>query len=231
MAAGEWPHDYTATVAEAAERVLADLEQVTRWVRSVGSGQVGKLRVGMIDIAAVHHCRDAVRKFRRAHPRSTSASPSPPPASCSNGWSAANWTSRLRRPRRRRAFDSTPLLRDELAVYAPPGVAADVPPAQWGPWLLFPSDSRTRTGDRPPAAGHRRTDGGGDGVAPAGGAGGDGASRAGLDGAAHHPGRTRAHRLARAMAEPLLSRTISAVTRRGGAQHPAVAPFIAALGR
>ncbi len=40
-----------------------------------------------------------------------------------------------------------------------------------------------------------------------------------------------AHRLARAMAEPLFSRTVSAVTRRGGAQHPAVAPFIAALGR
>jgi len=36
-------------------------------------------------------------------------------------------------------------------------------------------------------------------------------------------------RLARATAEPLLSRTISAVTRRGGANHPAVAPFVAAL--
>ena len=37
------------------------------------------------------------------------------------------------------------------------------------------------------------------------------------------------HKLARAMVEPLLTRTISAVTRRGGALHPAVAPFIAAL--
>jgi hypothetical protein len=31
------------------------------------------------------------------------------------------------------------------------------------------------------------------------------------------------------MAEPLFSRTISAVTRRGGATHPAVVPFVAAL--
>ena len=38
-----------------------------------------------------------------------------------------------------------------------------------------------------------------------------------------------ADRPTRAMAEPLLSRTISAVTRRGGALHPAVAPFIEAL--
>jgi DNA-binding transcriptional LysR family regulator len=38
-----------------------------------------------------------------------------------------------------------------------------------------------------------------------------------------------AHRLVRAMDEPLFSRTISAVTRHGGAVHPAAAPFIAAL--
>ena len=31
--------------------------------------------------------------------------------------------------------------------------------------------------------------------------------------------------------DPLLSRTISAVSRRGGATHPAVAPFVAALPR
>jgi DNA-binding transcriptional LysR family regulator len=40
-----------------------------------------------------------------------------------------------------------------------------------------------------------------------------------------------AHRLSRAMAEPLLTRTISAVTRRGGATHPAVAPFVEELRR
>lgn len=226
------PHDYTATVAEAAERVLADLEQVTRWVRSVGSGQVGKLRVGMIDIAAVHHCRDAVRKFRRAH------------ATLDVGFTVAPTGELLERLERSELdvavcvdpdgvgrFDSTPLVRDELAVYAPPGVAADVPPAQWGPWLLFPSDSRTRR------AIDRRLRAIGAPIV--------------VEMESHQPEvlvqmvrlglgwtvlpTTQAeqgpNRLARAMAEPLLSRTISAVTRRGGAQHPAVAPFIAALGK
>ena len=37
------------------------------------------------------------------------------------------------------------------------------------------------------------------------------------------------HRLSRATAEPLFTRTVSAVTRRGGAQHPAVTPFVTAL--
>ena len=225
------PHDYTAAVAEVAERVLADLEQVTRWLRSVGSGQVGRLRVGMIDIAAVHHCREAVRKFRRAHP------------TLDVGFTVAPTGELLERLERSELdvavcvdpdgvgrFDATPLVRDELAVYAPPGVAADLPPAQWGPWLLFPPDSRTRRAiDRrlraigapivvemeshqPEALVQMVRLGLGWTVLP-------------TTQAEHGP-----QRLARAMAEPLLSRTISAVTRHGGAQHPAVAPFIAALG-
>jgi DNA-binding transcriptional LysR family regulator len=37
------------------------------------------------------------------------------------------------------------------------------------------------------------------------------------------------NRPTRATVEPLFSRTISAVTRRGGAVHPATTPFIEAL--
>lgn len=225
-------HEHTATVAATAERVLADLDQTTRWLRSVGTGQVGRLRVGMIDIAAVHHCRDGVRKFRRAHPK------------LDVGFTVAPTGQLLERLERSEldvaicvdpdgagSFDAVPLLRDDLAVYAPPGVAVDVPPAQWGPWLLFPADSRTRTAiDRRLRA--------------------IGAPLV-VEMESHQPevlvemvrlglgwtvlpttqAEHGAHRLARAMAEPLFSRTVSAVTRRGGAQHPAVAPFIAALGR
>ena len=202
-------HEHTATVAATAERVLADLDQTTRWLRSVGTGQVGRLRVGMIDIAAVHHCRDAVRKFRRAHPK------------LDVGFTVAPTGQLLER-----------LERSELdvAICVDPDDVG-VPPAQWGPWLLFPADSRTRTAiDRRLRA--------------------IGAPLV-VEMESHQPevlvemvrlglgwtvlpttqAEHGAHRLARAMAEPLFSRTVSAVTRRGGAQHPAVAPFIAALGR
>ncbi|HRA86403.1 MAG TPA: LysR family transcriptional regulator, partial [Ilumatobacteraceae bacterium] len=209
-------HEHTATVAATAERVLADLDQTTRWLRSVGTGQVGRLRVGMIDIAAVHHCRDAVRKFRRAHPK------------LDVGFTVAPTGQLLERLERSEldvaicvdpdgvgSFDAVPLLRDDLAVYAPPGVAVDVPPAQWGPWLLFPADSRTRTAiDRRLRA--------------------IGAPLV-VEMESHQPevlvemvrlglgwtvlpttqAEHGAHRLARAMAEPLFSRTVSAVTRRG----------------
>ena len=226
------PHAHTATLAECAERVLADLDQTTRWLRAVGTGQVGRLRVGMIDIAAVHHCRDAVSSFRRAHPQ------------LDVGFTVAptgELLDRLERseldvavcvdPEGAGPFDATPLVRDDLAVYAPPGVDAEVPPAQWGPWLLFPATSRTRS-----AIDWRLREIGAPMV---------------VEMESHQPEvlvemvrlglgwtvlpTTQAehgdHRLARAMTEPLLSRTISAVSRRGGATHPAVAPFVAMLPR
>lgn len=224
------PHEHTATVAACAERVLADLDQTTRWLRAVGGGQVGRLRIGMIDIAAVHHCQSAVRRFRRAHPK------------LDVGFTVAPTGALLDRLERNQLdvavcvdpegsgpFEATPLLSDALAVYAPPGVTEVGPPSQWGPWLLFPAESRTRTAiDRrlrelgapivvemeshqPEVLVEMVRLGLGWTVLP-------------TAQAEHGP-----HKLARAMTEPLLTRTISAVTRRGGALHPAVVPLIAAL--
>jgi DNA-binding transcriptional LysR family regulator len=223
-------HEYTATMAECAERVLADLDQTTRWLRAVGAGRVGRLRVGMIDIAAVHHCREAVRRFRHTHP------------DLDVGYTVAPTGELLGLLERSELdvavcvdpegigpFDTAPLLRDELAVYAPPGTPTGVAPASWGPWLLFPSSSRTRT-----AIDRRLRETGAPLV---------------VEMESHQPevlvemvrlglgwtvlpatqAEHGANPLARVMAEPLLSRTISAVTRRGGAVHPAVAPFVAAL--
>jgi len=224
------PYDHTATVAECAARVLADLDQTTRWLRAVGTGQVGRLRVGMIDIAAVHHCRDAVGRFRRGHP------------TLDVGYTVAPTGELLRQlerseldvavcvdPEGSGPFDTTPLVRDDLAVYAPPGVVEGLAPTQWGPWLLFPATSRTRT-----AIDRRLREVGAPLV---------------VEMESHQPevlvemvrlglGWTvlpttqvehGSYGLARVTADPLLSRTISAVTRRGGALHPAVAPFVASL--
>lgn len=224
------PHEHTATLAQCAERVLADLDQTTRWLRAVGAGRVGRLRVGMIDIAAVHHCRDAVQRFRSAH------------TDLDIGFTVAPTGALLDSlerndldvvvcvdPEGTGPFDATPLLRDDLAVYAPPGVDPTVGPDQWGPWLLFPSGSRTRT-----AIDRRLRDVGAPMVVAM---------------ESHQPevlvemvqlgfgwtvlpttqAEHGADRPTRVTAAPLFSRTISAVTRRGGAVHPAAAPFVAAL--
>lgn len=224
------PYEHTATVAACAQRILADLGETTRWLQAVGAGRVGRLRVGMIDIVAVHHCRDAMRRFRTANPALDVGLTVAP---------TGELLGRLERneidvavcvdPEGVGQFDSVPLVRDDLAVYAPPGADTETPPGQWGPWLLFPSDSLTRT-----AIDRRLRQIGAPLV---------------VEMESHQPevlvemvrlglgwtvlptaqAEQGSPRLARATAEPLLSRTISAVTRRGGANHPAVAPFVAAL--
>jgi DNA-binding transcriptional LysR family regulator len=224
------PHEYTATVAHTAARVLADLDQMTRWVRAVGGGQIGRLRVGMIDIAAVHYCTAALRSFRRTHPKLDVGLTVAP---------TGELLGRLERneldvavcvdPEGSGPFDATPLLSDALAVYAPPGLGPIGPPSAWGPWLLFPAASRTRTAieqrlraigaplvvemesHQPEVLVEMVRLGLGWTVLP-------------TTQAEHGP-----HRLSRATAEPLFTRTVSAVTRRGGAQHPAVTPFVTAL--
>ena len=224
------PHDHTAALAACAERVLADLGQTTQWLRAVGAGRVGRLRVGMIDIAAVHHCRDAVQRFRDEH------------AELDMAFTVAPTGALLERLERNELdvvvcvdpdgvgpFDATPLLRDDLAVYAPPGADVNVPPQYWGPWLLFPADSRTRT-----AIDRRLREVGAPVVVAM---------------ESHQPevlvemvrlgfgwtvlpttqAEHGSNAPTRVVTEPLLSRTISAVVRSGGTVHPAAAPFIAAL--
>ncbi|HAP77069.1 MAG TPA: hypothetical protein DCR14_13410 [Acidimicrobiaceae bacterium] len=225
-------YEHTATVVQYAEQILADITELTRWLEHVGAGRVGRLRVGMIDIAAVHYFRDAVRTFRHQHP------------GLEVGFSVAPTGELLARldrseldvvvcvdPEGTGRFDSVPLLRDELAVYAPVGELSNAapPPAAWGPWMLFPTTSRTRTSiDRRLRA--------------------IGAPivvemeshqpevlcemvRLGLGWTVLPTAQAEAGPvpLRRAMAEPLLTRTISAVTRPGGARHPAVNEFIASL--
>lgn len=226
------PHEHTATVVACAERVLADLGETTRWLQAVGAGRVGRLRVGMIDIVAVHHCREAMRRFRRGNPELDVGLTVAP---------TGELLERLERndldvavcvdPEGAGPFDATALVRDDLAVYAPPGVDPGSAPATWGPWLLFPSDSRTRT-----AIDRRLREIGAPLV---------------VEMESHQPdvlvemvrlglgwtvlpaaqAEHGAHRLTRALAAPLLTRTISVVTRRGGATHPAVVPFVQVLQR
>ena len=224
------PHDHTAALADCAERVLADLDQTTRWLRAVGAGRVGRLRIGMIDIAAVHHCRDGVQRFRDRHPELDVGFTVAPTGALLDSLERNDLDVVVCvDPEGAGAFDTTPLLRDDLAVYAPPGADVTVGPAHWGPWLLFPASSRTRT-----AIERRLRELGAPLVVAM---------------ESHQPevlvemvqlgfgwtvlpttqAEHGADRPTRAMAAPLLSRTISAVTRRGGALHPAVAPFIEAL--
>lgn len=135
-----------AEVLAYAEAVVARTRDLAKWVDERRDGRVGRVRVGMIDAAAVHHLSEELRRFRRDRAdldlRLTVA-----PSGV------------LMTELRRAALDLvvcvepvapvddvawTPVLDEPLRVYAPDARAAARPPREWGPWVTFPEGATTR---------------------------------------------------------------------------------------
>lgn len=138
------PLSHTAEVVTYARRVLAETGDLGRRLAQVRTGHVGRLRIGVIDAAAVDHFPQTFRAFRAARPQldfHVSVAPT------------GELLERLRGgeidiavcvdPVDHADIDVVPLLAEELAVYAPPHALVGVP-ATWGPWVLFPERSITR---------------------------------------------------------------------------------------
>ena len=129
-----------------ARHVLGLTGDLADWADRLREGRTGRLRLGMIDAAAVGHHSEIVRTFRLEHPDvdvHLKVAPSAPLIDflvsgeldlvvCVDPPSAIS------------SIDIEPLLSEELTVYGPPGGDLDAP-ATWGPWVLFPAGSHTRT--------------------------------------------------------------------------------------
>ena len=129
-----------------ARHVLGLTGDLANWADRLREGRTGRLRLGMIDAAAVGHHSEIVRTFRLEHPEvdvRLRVAPSAPLIDllisgeldlvvCVDPPSAIS------------SIETEPLLVEELTVYGPPGGDLDAP-ATWGPWVLFPSGSHTRT--------------------------------------------------------------------------------------
>lgn len=126
-----------------ARRVLALTGDLADWAERTSEGSVGRIRVGMIDVAALVHLAEPLRRFRTGRPDvglHVVVAPS------------GELLAQLRRGDLdlavgvrddRDDLRATDLLTEALGIHGPPGVTPG-PPATWGPWVLFPSDSRTR---------------------------------------------------------------------------------------
>jgi len=140
-------------VVRHARRVLAQTSDLARWAGSVQGGRTGRLRVGMIDAAAVDHFPEVLRDFRRERPqvelRLAVASSGVlleqlradrldvvvcvAPAGGSEGADDGADDDLV----------TVPLLDEPLGVYAPDGRRV-TDPNRWGPWVAFPAGSHTR---------------------------------------------------------------------------------------
>jgi DNA-binding transcriptional LysR family regulator len=127
-----------------ANRILRELGALSRWAEQSRGGETGVVRAGMIDTAAVHHFGDALVRFRTMHPDVSVRLTVRPSAQLLELLRSGELDVVIAV-----ASDADaglllrPLVVEPLYVYAPRTTVAG-PPSSWGPWVSFPSDSRTR---------------------------------------------------------------------------------------
>lgn len=135
-----------APVLAHARHVLAQTADLARWADRLKRGAAGRVRVGMIDAAAVVHFPDHLQAFREAHPDVDLHLRVAPSGTLMKLLAAGqiDLAVCVAPPRPLPGHVSQPLLTEALSVYGPPGRRIGAP-ATWGPWVLFPAGSHTRS--------------------------------------------------------------------------------------
>lgn len=141
------PRPEASPVFDYARSVVVQTEELVHWADTRRSGRSGRLRVGMIDVAAVHHFPNQLRDFQRDRP------------DVGLDLAVAPSSELVRRiiegdldlgvvvetPEPTPGLEAVTLLSEPLAVYRPPAAPHRAPPAQWGPFVGFPTTSHTRS--------------------------------------------------------------------------------------
>ena len=137
------PASSTAEVTEHARRILALTSDLSGWSDRIRAGSAGKLRVGMIDAAAVDHFGETLRSFRENRPQLDLHVTVGPSSQLLQGLTSGDLDLSICVSPQDPNFSSVALLEEDLYVYAPPG-ARPSGPQEWGPWVTFPTGSLTR---------------------------------------------------------------------------------------
>ena len=132
-------------VLEHARHVLALTRDVSTWAERLRTAQSGRVRLGMIDVAAVVHFPDVLRAFRAERSNVEFM------LSVASSRSLLDDVQRgtidlavcVEPPEPIVGVDTTSLLSEPMIVYGPPESMIGTPQS-WGPWVLFPSGSHTR---------------------------------------------------------------------------------------
>lgn len=129
-----------------ARQVLGLTGDLADWADRVSLGVAGRLRLGMIDAAAIGHHSEVLRAFRAEHPdidlRLRVAPSAPLLELLISG--ELDLVVCVEPTEQIAGIDSEAVLSEQLAVYGPEDGDLDRP-STWGPWVLFPAGSHTRT--------------------------------------------------------------------------------------
>lgn len=135
-----------APVLDHARQVVGLTGDLVAWADRVRGGREGRVRVGMIDIAAVGHFPGVLREVRDERPDIDLLLTVAPSAALLDDLrdGALDLVACVEPPEPVPGIDVDVLVDESLTVIGPRG--ADVAdPATWGPWLLFPTGSHTRS--------------------------------------------------------------------------------------
>lgn len=132
-------------VLDHARRVLAQTHDLVAWAGASRHGRTGRIRVGMIDAAAVDRYPEVLRRFREDRLdvdfHLTVAPSAELIAQLVDG--QVDLAVCVAPPERRAGVDVAHLVAEPLLLYAPDGRRAGAA-EHWGPWVTFPSGSHTR---------------------------------------------------------------------------------------
>ncbi|MFW2333288.1 LysR family transcriptional regulator [Ilumatobacter sp.] len=134
-----------APVLDHARQVVSLTGDLVAWSERVRTARRGRVRVGMIDVAAVDHYPDVLRAFRTDRPDvelTLSVAPSAPLLDDLRA-GQLDLVVCVDPPSVPAGIDVEPLRDEPIVVYAPEGTRV-AKPATWGPWVLFPEGSHTR---------------------------------------------------------------------------------------
>lgn len=132
-------------VLDHARQVVSLTADLVSWSDQLRTAHLGRVRLGMVDVAALDHYPGVLRSFRDDHAGVELTMSVAPSAELLTDLRAgvldlivcvppAEWPV---------GIVADDLVADPITVYAPAGTTIG-PPATWGPWVLFPSGSHSR---------------------------------------------------------------------------------------
>lgn len=132
-------------VLDHARQVVSLTHDLVDWSDRLQTARSGRVRLGMVDVAAVEHFPDVLRRFRRERPDVELTLSVGPSADLLDGLrdGSLDLIVCVDPPRWPGGIEVDALLDEPIVVVAPAGTTVG-DPAQWGPWVVFPSESHTR---------------------------------------------------------------------------------------
>ena len=132
-------------ILDHARQVVSLTHDLVDWSDRLQHARSGRVRLGLVDVAAVEHYPDVLRRFRRERPDVDLTLSVAPSADLLDGLRSGSldlivcvdppvWPG---------GIDVEPLLDEPIVVVAPTGTTFG-DPVSWGPWVVFPDGSHSR---------------------------------------------------------------------------------------